>query len=253
MNENKININVEGDDDEKKDQDHEITPNEYNTWPKEIANVFVISIRDERFKNIKNRLHGWSGMNILKFSGTDGRHIDKSKYVTSGKLNKYKCFSRGQIGCYHSHVRLWERVAKGQPQKLPTLIMEDDAIFPCNHKNMKIINDIVTYLRTNDVTWHVIFCGHYGDSAVRNKHMKACVGGTRYGPYLWSCDRYQGLFNYLINPAGAKILLKNAWPMKHAADIYVGEMMKTKNIVALRVEPSFGFVVNVISDTQRIK
>jgi GR25 family glycosyltransferase involved in LPS biosynthesis len=54
--------------------------------------------------------------------------------VTSGSMMRthHSQLTRGAVGCYLTHRRVWEDIGTGQDTDLPVLVLEDDSLLPAN-------------------------------------------------------------------------------------------------------------------------
>jgi hypothetical protein len=57
---------------------------------------------------------------------------------------------------------------------------------------------------------------------------------------------------YLISQSGVKKLLHNAWPIRHALDVYVGSQM-SKGLILYRLDPRLCGQLSYGHDTEAIK
>lgn len=207
-------------------------------WPHEINATYAISIRPERFRNLQSRMNFWKS-HIKLFPGTNGRTLTpKNMYQ---KVAPGKNLTRGQVGCYDSHVRLWNHIAKHHNG--PVLILEDDAALFYNQQLAQRFKYIFDTLQKKSINWDCIYFGHYGFSEK----------GPSLAPGIHICNEWHGLFCYLIKPSTAKILAQNAWPMREPVDVYVGKFIRSRQLRFLKPEPRFCYVVSLTSDTNNIR
>jgi hypothetical protein len=203
-------------------------------WPGEIKGAFAISIRPERYQALKQRLGPWQKY-VRLFGGTNGHHINRRQWAKKVRGN----FKRGEIGCYDSHVRLWQKVAT---MNGPVLILEDDAALFYNQQTSQRFRHLFDEITKKNPKWDLIYLGHYGDM----------LAGAPVAPGLHAAKVWQGLFAYIIKPEAARKLVQGAWPMRSPSDVYVGSFISRGVLHALRAEPRFCFVVTRNSDTAGI-
>ena len=86
---------------------------------------FVINLkrRPDRLENFRENCP-------LKFTvipGFDGRNFENESEFEKNMLKNFTCLSLGEIGCFISHIRVFQKIVDEGIQI--ALIMEDDAIF----------------------------------------------------------------------------------------------------------------------------
>jgi hypothetical protein len=205
-------------------------------WPPEISQTFAISIRPERMQALRRRFGPWS-CHVTHFPGTNGRNINPNAM----KPNIAGKFSRGEIGCYNSHVRLWNQISKENDDKI-FLVLEDDAAIFYNKETSQRLRLLFDELKELQNLWDIVYLGHYSDD----------TAGARVAPFLYEAPLWQGLFACLLTPKAARALSEHAWPMRHQSDKYVGEFISSGKFRALRMDPRLGYVVTAWSDTMKI-
>ena len=104
-------------------------------WPIDIP-IFVISINDKRRQNFQNRFPYPS----THFAGTNGNTIDVSHWRHTRRLQS-NILKRGEIGCYDSHLRLWQMLVKNNVQI--ALICEDDVDLKGNTIQSQYFNTLL--------------------------------------------------------------------------------------------------------------
>jgi GR25 family glycosyltransferase involved in LPS biosynthesis len=79
-----------------------------------VVPIWVISLdkREDRRREMRARLPNTS---LQFFSAVDG-----------AKLKTHPTLTRGEYGCFQSHAKLWDRIAKGPHETV--LVLEDDAV-----------------------------------------------------------------------------------------------------------------------------
>ncbi len=124
--------------------------------------------------------------------------------------------SWGGIGCYLSHVQLWEEAAKSQ-QGL--FIFEADAV--PKPETYKTVKSHLKKLKDKGKYVDQYVFGHCG--AVSS--VTSGVPGVRL-----ATGRLYGLAGYYISPEGAMKLLKHIYPIEVQIDAYTGYMIPIENI-----------------------
>ncbi len=104
-------------------------------WPIDIP-IFVISIDDKRRQNFHNRFQYPS----THFAGTHGNTIDVPQWRRTRRLQS-NILKLGEIGCYDSHLRLWQMLVKNNVQI--ALICEDDVDLTGNSIQSQYFNTLL--------------------------------------------------------------------------------------------------------------
>jgi len=218
------------------------------SWPTELSqsNVYVITIRSDRWNRMTSRLGDWAH-HVKRFPGTNGHTINPRVWHQQKKL-ALKQMKRGRIGCYDSHVRVWKTIQQsGAPF---ALVLEDDADIRYSAQHASRIQGVLDtlYGRTGDSShgtshpWDVVLLGHYND-----RHYTQGLGNG-----LTKATKWQPMHAYLISQSGVQKLLKNAWPIRHALDVYVGSEIK-KGLIMYRLDPRLCGQLHFGHDTEAIK
>ncbi|MDX8495157.1 glycosyltransferase family 25 protein [Mesorhizobium sp. VK22B] len=105
-----------------------------------MAEIYVINLdrsvgRLEKFRKLNSHLP-----EVRRFSGFDGKSIDRNKLIEGGVIRSDLEYAPGSLGCAISHVTLW-REAVGRHKMIT--VAEDDAIFSHDfqrHKSSLISN-----------------------------------------------------------------------------------------------------------------
>tara|TARA_B100000405_G_scaffold13983_2_gene11642 strand:- start:8026 stop:8823 length:798 start_codon:yes stop_codon:yes gene_type:complete len=160
-----------------------------------------------------------SKMQLTKISAVDGGELDISKVPlsevargelkqieTTGFRSKHYQLTRGAIGCYLSHVKVWRDVVDNNHRH--GLIFEDDVNVPSNiyHKMEKSMKHIPE-------DWDIILFGY---------HCKDCENMKGYR----KVKRFILLHCYAISYSGIiKILKTNSlFPITQQIDSYLSEL-----------------------------
>jgi GR25 family glycosyltransferase involved in LPS biosynthesis len=217
--------------------------------PPLMKNMFVISIRSDRADRMMRRLGNWrSHANLLW--GTRWNTINVNKWIASGKVIKTlrfrgrrKRLTRGELGCYDSHVRVWKDIVK---RNIPhALVLEDDAeISLIQAKRMEEISSELE----NRKDWDVVILYPINHVHRANPFQANTAIKTRFIPI----QHMTGLAGYLVSQAGARKLLKKPFPIAGPVDAYVPELSKTGQLKLLLASPALGNQLNRSdSDTKR--
>lgn len=204
-------------------------------FPSEIRAAFGISIRSLRWQGMRARLGPWA-KHVQVWGGTNGELINKRQWQAKGKLQYNAQLGKGQIGCYDSHVRLWQHIVQ---KEIPvTLIMEDDANLRYISKHAQTMETAFKDLTVHCPKWDLLYLGR-GTKANKGK----------WGGILEKPKTCSGLFAYCLTLEGAKKLLRHVNPYTVPIDVLVARLHDNGVIVAASIVPSMIYVVPVRSDT----
>jgi GR25 family glycosyltransferase involved in LPS biosynthesis len=207
-------------------------------WPAEIAAAFAISIRPPRFQALQQRLGPWRE-HVQLWNGTNGMHLKAAAWKQMKKVAAHSVLRAGEIGCYDSHVRIWEHIVE---KKLGvTLILEDDA-------NIRYVSEHATRLRQTfdeiqrlGTAWDLLYIGGKG---TKSRNVSPLISIPRH------CN---GLFAYCLTLQGAQLLLARAKPYTIPVDVLVAELSDSRYLKAIAMDPPLCYVVPVHSDTVHIR
>jgi GR25 family glycosyltransferase involved in LPS biosynthesis len=201
-------------------------------WPFELLPMYVISMRPERYNGMIQRMQNWAPLLTL-FPATDGRKIDYG--VWKHRLNTTDVLTRGRIGCYESHVRVWKCIVDS---RLPhALVLEDDANIVYTQDTIDRLQQMIRELE--HVEWDIVYIGN-----VQLHPFKRQVS-----EHLYEMSNWEGTYTYYINQNCARIFYEYAFPIEKAVDIYMAELFQKHNLKALALVPPLNYVVPVDSDT----
>lgn len=211
--------------------------------PNVVSHVYLINLerRKDRLKLFLESYNKCGLTNkIIKFNGIDGGTLDiktipltslaileMKQLQTVGFRYKHYQLTEGAIGCFLSHVKIWEdMLATG---KNSAIIFEDDARPPPNFN--KIVSKVMAKMPDD---WDIILFG------------KHCYDCEDKGDYV-KVKRFILLHCYMINK---KCILKifnenNIFPISQQLDAYLSEISGVINIYA----PKNNFVTQSNSRT----
>ncbi len=203
-------------------------------WPQELTPIFAISLRTHRYNNLLERMKQWSRL-ITLMPATDGRQLTPDKWKQLGRLRGH--LANGQIGCYESHARVWQRIVD---QNLGSaLVLEDDAAITYTQDTVDRLKQFLSELKT--IPFDVAYIGNIGLHPAKQQLSKNIVE-----PSNW-----EGLYTYYITREGARKLLQKAFPITQAVDLFVGQQAREGTIRTVSMTPPLNFVVPVESDTDK--
>lgn len=144
----------------------------------------------------------------------------------------------GAIGCYLSHVKLWEMLVESDNEMF--LIFEDD-LNPNINFSIDEIETYVSQVITNHPDWDVIYLGFYkplpfGSEDIRNTNNIYQINEITFTTHA-----------YLIHRRGAKKLLKHAFPIVHQVDSYMSFMASRGDLKSFRSARPFFYQNTIFS------
>jgi glycosyl transferase family 25 len=137
--------------------------------------------------------------------------------------------SLGAIGCYLSHLKLWESLTKSDEDTF--LIFEDD-ISLMDFTTLDKINEFVNKVIKYQKDWDFIFLGYSKPLPFFSKDIcndKICKINE-----ITFCTH-----SYIINKKGARKLLEKAYPIVHQIDSYISYMASRGDINCFRPEKPY--------------
>ena len=189
--------------------------------------LYVINLerRNDRLENFINQFDksDLRNQNLIRHKGIDGAKLNMEKILLSGLLSdrarreyddlirtkqrKYHHqLSIGAIGCYLSHVQIWETtILKNHAY---SIILEDDFPIPIN-----LSEEIDNLLHLIPKDWDIILLHH------------CLIGSTEKNGYR-KVNRFQSLAAYMISKKGAQKIFKSGlvFPMSRQIDAFLSEM-----------------------------
>lgn len=204
------------------------------------SKIYLINLvrRPDRLKNFLTYFNAsdLKNFNLTKFDAIDGTKLDQEniplselataelqQLKTTGFRTKHYQLTMGAIGCYLSHVKVWEHILKNDSDVV--LIFEDDAKIPENF--LSEVNENIAYI-PND--WDIILLGYL---------CKKCYEFQKYK----EVERFQLTHAYLIKKT-AIIKIMNSdtlFPITQQIDALMSELSSIINIYSLKnkIVPQF--------------
>jgi GR25 family glycosyltransferase involved in LPS biosynthesis len=210
-------------------------------WPVEMGPVLVISIRPERMNNFATRMGPWM-IHMRRFPATDGRQINTKQWASSGKVVQ-RGMTAGRMGCYDSHVRIWEAIASS-PHEVVT-VLEDDVDWSYS-AGVSILSKMKEcFKEIKNVKWDFLSWGH-GPWAFGKNQLSGLQNWRKPG----TC---QGFFAYTLTRDFAKCLIQHCKPYKASAvdKWFFDSFIQTQQFTVLCCEPRLCWVVDIVSDTEK--
>lgn len=134
---------------------------------KQFSKIYAINLKRDvsRWKKFLQRLTPQfcilENRLVNRFIGVDGSNKNSLNeyidfYCKSDKVNKFAQETPGSIGCYLSHMTLWQHILDTHPNDKYVLIMEDDAFFlPYAVQNIDI-----ALSQADKIKWDILYIGH---------------------------------------------------------------------------------------------
>ena len=196
-----------------------------------VNHIYLINLkrRPDRLKDFLDSYNqcGLTQKQLTKFNGVDGSVLDiKTVPLTSlailelkqletiGFRYKHYQLTKGAIGCFLSHVKVWEHILSSE--KNCALIFEDDARPPPNFKRM-----VNKTMRIVPYDWDIVLFG------------KHCYDCEDKGKYL-KVNKFILLHSYMISKRGILKIFNenNLFPISQQLDAYLSEISSIINIYA---------------------
>ena len=193
-------------------------------WPKAFYKILVISIDDKRYNKLRNDSQILSKY-FEKVIGVDGRTLptldvlqDQGIYLP---LDKYNTLTRGQIGCFLSHRKVWQKMVAENIESC--LILEDDCKLEPNPHTLQYIHNV--FEKQLNFEWNMIYLG-------RNPTL--CINTRKVRENLVTVGKTWGLFAYGLTLSGAKQLLSfTNKPITYPVDTFISDHKVPTRTVAL--------------------
>jgi GR25 family glycosyltransferase involved in LPS biosynthesis len=216
---------------------------------KKIQYIYVISLEKDisRWNLFLKRLTicNLEKRKLFRFLGVDGSNpyelklsadIAFNKKFTSHKICEEDIQKKipGSIGCYLSHLSLWETLLTNHSHKEHILIMEDDAYFtPAGIQNIDIVlSQIIS------IDWDILYVGH---NHLRGDKIHPLLVKPRPPKKGEPIQGYNtGFFGYIVKISSLPKLIQSAKEMKQPyIDLQIRDSFeKTKLIKAFFLIPN---------------
>lgn len=180
------------------------------------------------------------GLTPQRFPAVYGKSIDPS-YLQSiihpsvdytikhGRSTDDQIQGLGAIGCYLSHLKLWEMLLESKNEMF--LIFEDD-LYPTN-VNLYELESYVMDVITNQPDWDVIYLGFYKPLPYGSQDVKLSDTVYQINEITFTTH------SYLLHRRGAQKLLKHAFPIIHQVDSYLSYMASRGDLKSFRSSKPF--------------
>ena len=189
-----------------------------------------------RMEKILRGPNVWEDSEIIRIPAVNGRAESLSKLATFGILSKVaseslntvrvvngEWLSRGGLGCYMSHVRVWRRVVQ---LNRPAIVLEDDVqLFP------SFKSRIQKALAELPHDWGMLYLANLvpRDIVKKSEH--------EYGKHIVRLSgNYWGTYAYAISPSAAHILLLHALPLQYQVDSFIQKTTQFWGVKVFRLK-----------------
>ena len=165
--------------------------------------IYVINLehRKDRWEKIQEQFakNDISMTNVIKWKAVNGKDLSNDQlYHYTSKLCYYFC-NAGIVGCFLSHLSIWQDVVKNKYNKV--LILEDDVQFTYNIKQLN------TLIKSTPKDWDINFLGSYGSSIDPNVCTFTTTSNKLVAPNIIDPCWITGAHAYMINYNSAKKLV----------------------------------------------
>lgn len=205
-------------------------------WPDNLP-IYVITIDPKRYEGFQRRSARISHA-VHKWPGTNGNLINRKRFPKPFAAR----LRRGQLGCYDSHVRLWQHMVAN---KIPMmLICEDDATITGDARQVSIIQRSIDELKSTK--WHLAFMSW------SRPHVSRAQRHSANFKRQWT---FCQLFAYLITLDAAKLLvsLPESRRYNEAVDVMLHHLHVRKVLNNVVLYPPISQPVPAGSATRSIK
>lgn len=173
--------------------------------PKYMINL---DCRQDRLKITGGLLNQRGYNNIIRFPAVDGKqlsnldlntlvHKDSLQPILENKRNKHHQLSQGAVGCYLSHLKLWEQINQDTNNDI-AIIFEDDTK-PGMYKS-----ELENQLSHCPDDWDIILFG--GNYTAKRE--------PQNNTYFYKVDKFLCLHAYMINKRAINKISSHLYPNK---------------------------------------
>lgn len=192
----------------------------FNALPKNknnnIKDIYVINLQEDShrlvsfFANIKRNKISVKNRNWHKFKAVNGKNYEeiKKEIINNNienieeEIQNYWNKKPGSIGCYFSHIKLWNNILNNPNSGEYSLILEDDSIItPNGLTNLEII-----LLKARNIDWDMMYAGH---NLLKGRQINPLLlKPFKSKPGEKDIGYNSGLFGYVIKRSSIPKLLK---------------------------------------------
>lgn len=200
----------------------------------------------ERLENASSQLAA-NNISFTRISAVDGKSLSDSdsrlkRYNKELNIKQYyKPLTKGEIGCYLSHIACWEYIVK---HKIPfAIVLEDDFMIK---NNLSLIEDFLSNAVEN---WDYVKLSNYPNRPRKSNLIKQLESGNLVG----FKNIPAGTCAQLISLHGARTLLENSTEFGRPIDVDLQHWWEKKlKVYGLRPFP-FQPTPEIESDITRVE
>ena len=203
--------------------------------------IYVISINVKRQEDFLKHL---KLPNVKIWNGTIGKNINIPQWINQGKIENTK-LRKGEVGCYDSHLRLWEKLYRDQ---VPfALICEDDAYLTASSKQTSYLTNLLN--QSQSIPYDVLFLSWFRPDSIDNFNVNS--NNNIITPNL----RKQWCFNqtwaYIVTRKGLENILFNPQltSMHYPVDVALWKQHQNKKLLNVVAYPPLCLTRGEKSDT----
>ena len=200
----------------------------------DIPLVLVINLADNvGRRNSFDAMYQASDFSRLAYSrmdAVDGKRINWAQHVSPEALEKLMVVQKtglrqhhpdltpGAVGCYLSHVKAWQHIAKSG--RAYGIVFEDDAAIPAT-----ALQHFMTHKARVPADWDIILLGYEGS-------------GDRLHADVMRMHQFLRLHAYAITARAAKTLCETIMPIRQQIDWELNHYMKQGTLQVYGLYPS---------------
>jgi GR25 family glycosyltransferase involved in LPS biosynthesis len=200
--------------------------------PEYFKHIFVITISDFRLNRLYDQIGEWKSR-VTPWRGTVGFHIDLEKWLAKKKIRRDCNICVGELGCYSSHVRLWNHMLKKNIDE--ALILEDDVDMVYCERQSRALANCVQHLRNPD--WDVFHLYFFSKDAIPQD----------YAPPK-RCESFCG---YMIRRKGIEKILQKLWPAHFPVDLYIHNLSVRGDLKSYRLKRRIAWALSQLDEIER--
>ena len=206
-------------------------------WP-----IYVISLRTEFWTTLERQARA-IGLSATRWAATDGKTIDLAAWIREGLYEppadpSARTMTRGEIGCAHSHQRVWAHIVAAGFDG--ALVLEDDADLPDD------LPQWVDRAKQHRDAWDILYLGY--TPWARSTPVEQAPGFVV--PDL--TGGWHVTHAYMVTAAGAGKLLQGARPVRLPVDVQISRLTLSGVRAWQSAEPVVGVRQDTYSSTQGI-
>jgi len=173
--------------------------------------IVTLPRRSDRWEKLVRRLARVGISGARKFSAVDGATLEEAALrcfldrdcVLSDAPTSHTQLTRPAIGCFLSHLKIWQRFLNGDGDRL--VILEDDAT-PSPHYSPAAVGEVLAALPAD------------ADLVLLGCTIMAGLAAETENPLFYRVYYFNGTYAYLLTRKGCAQLLQQLLPMRAHID-----------------------------------